>query len=343
MDFFWKLKTGRLRRLFGHLRAELFSHLPRRVGLKRGQAWAKVHSTRQRGFNMLRGRRTGIAARAEGYVFSGSNHNLSTLTPRAPKSVFFHGDLDPSLMLTMLRQLANVKRRSLDVVIASSDRTFPRQIDDRYPPNSGHEYAAALALAEEPYVRSLWVENLDEEIPGARAMPGGIWPRGQYDSLVRKIQFSDFPKAHPKKLLLCAHRTRAGSQFDLRRRVNALARSNWSSFTTVIEEAEMPSETYMSLLRDHSFTLCVRGGGIDPNPKAFEALLSGSIPVIESSPVAAAYSDLPIVVVDSWSPHSLSREFLIRELRRIEREYDFWPAVLEGISLNTWNQRIFRV
>ena len=53
-----------------------------------------------------------------------------------------------------------------------------------------------------------------------------------------------------------------------------------------------------------SFTACAHGGGVDPAPKAFEALAAGSIPIIASSALDAAYQDssrTPVV------PPSLAR------------------------------------
>ena len=37
-----------------------------------------------------------------------------------------------------------------------------------------------------------------------------------------------------------------------------------------------------------AFVLCVSGGGIDPAPKAFEALAAGSIPIIQHSSLDSA-------------------------------------------------------
>ena len=57
---------------------------------------------------------------------------------------------------------------------------------------------------------------------------------------------------------------------------------------------------YLKLLRSLPFIACPHGGGVDPSPKAWEAILVGTIPIIERSIVVDAYEHLPVVIVDSW-------------------------------------------
>lgn len=57
---------------------------------------------------------------------------------------------------------------------------------------------------------------------------------------------------------------------------------------------------FIKLLHQHSFVSCVHGGGMDPSPKAFEAIHEGTIPIIARSTVADAYEHLPVMWVDDW-------------------------------------------
>ena len=52
--------------------------------------------------------------------------------------------------------------------------------------------------------------------------------------------------------------------------------------------------------------LCPHGGGVDPSPKAFEALAVGTIPIVQRSDVYDAYKYLPIAWVDDFSEESIS-------------------------------------
>lgn len=48
------------------------------------------------------------------------------------------------------------------------------------------------------------------------------------------------------------------------------------------------------------FVVCVHGGGIDPSPKAWEAILLGTIPILQHSTLDDAYEQLPVLYVNHW-------------------------------------------
>jgi hypothetical protein len=85
-----------------------------------------------------------------------------------------------------------------------------------------------------------------------------------------------------------------------------MATEYWQSFCDVLE-TEVDAVEYGKLLEHYSFVLCVQGGGIDPSPKAWQAMLHGAIPIMIRSTVASAYSRFPVVVVDEWAPDALTR------------------------------------
>ena len=66
---------------------------------------------------------------------------------------------------------------------------------------------------------------------------------------------------------------------------------------------------FLSFLMNTSFTACAHGGGVDPAPKAFEALAAGSIPIIASSALDAAYQTSSRTRV---APLSLARTDRVR-------------------------------
>ncbi len=45
---------------------------------------------------------------------------------------------------------------------------------------------------------------------------------------------------------------------------------------------------------------CVHGSGIEPSPKAWEAVLIGCIPIIQHSTLDDAYEKLPVVFIHEW-------------------------------------------
>jgi hypothetical protein len=64
------------------------------------------------------------------------------------------------------------------------------------------------------------------------------------------------------------------------------------------------------MLRRYAFVLCPEGGGLDPSPKAWEALLAGCVPIVRRTATTEGYSDLPVLYIDHWSPGALSLNVL---------------------------------
>ena len=56
---------------------------------------------------------------------------------------------------------------------------------------------------------------------------------------------------------------------------------------------------FLQKVRNHSFVLCPRGGGVDTH-RLWETLYMGSIPIVKRDIAHAAWQDLPILFVDSW-------------------------------------------
>jgi hypothetical protein len=57
---------------------------------------------------------------------------------------------------------------------------------------------------------------------------------------------------------------------------------------------------FLSEMRRHQFTICPHGGGLDPSPRLFEALLVGTIPIVRRNTMTSALEYLPVVIVDDW-------------------------------------------
>jgi hypothetical protein len=65
------------------------------------------------------------------------------------------------------------------------------------------------------------------------------------------------------------------------------------------------------------FIVCPHGGGQDPSPKAWEAILLGTIPILQHSHMDDAYSQLPVAYINDWDeffhdpdPQKLLRQWL---------------------------------
>jgi hypothetical protein len=76
---------------------------------------------------------------------------------------------------------------------------------------------------------------------------------------------------------------RDGEQWEVRKTINLWAKKQRSEFCTVIDHEVSESE-FLDLVKQHSFILCVEGGGIDPSPKSWQTLYHGAIPIVKKLP-----------------------------------------------------------
>lgn len=228
------------------------------------------------------------------------------------------------------------------LVTGSEDVTVPRQTDRRWRPFEAREQAWIAALLEDPRLIRWFAENLDTAgQPRMEPLPVGmVWPGGPPDPAAA---LPDPPPLGPRPLrVLCAHRIREGAQWEPRRHVSALAQGPWAGFVDLPGE-ELSEAAFGARLEANSFVACVEGGGLDPSPKAWTALLHGTIPILRASPVAAAYRGLPVVTVPDWTPEALDPARLAAWKAALQPHFDS-PAGRAGwqgrLGLDYWWQRI---
>jgi hypothetical protein len=229
------------------------------------------------------------------------------------------------------------------LLTGDADTTLPQQVDQRFP-----DYIASglqqrlLKLLDDPRLLHWYAENLDTALAGVTPIPlGCINSDGHvhYQQTIAETAPVDL-RARPLKAL-CAHYVREGPQWDNRKKVSQLAKENWHDFVDVLEQ--IPYNAFFPTLKTYPFVLCVGGGGLDPSPKAFTALLAGAIPIIERNPTTAAYADLPVAYIDSWDARSLDPARLQDWLEALLPQFED-PVrrrrVLEAMSMASWLRRI---
>ncbi|MCW5724838.1 MAG: hypothetical protein KIS81_07755 [Maricaulaceae bacterium] len=224
------------------------------------------------------------------------------------------------------------------LITGSEDVTLPNQTDLRWRPYNAAERAAISSILEHPLLVRWHAENLDDAAhPKLHPLPLGlVFPDGAPE---RGVPIPETPSLSIRdNRVLCAHRIRDGAQWAQRVQATTLAKQQWRAWTTVLEE-EIGEAEFDDLLREHAFVLCVAGGGLDPSPKAWRALLNGAIPIIRRSPLLDAYSRLPVVVVDDWAEGCITPA----RLRAWKTHYELGAmrpnnrgALIEKLSLDYW-------
>ncbi|MCT0208497.1 hypothetical protein [Synechococcus sp. CS-1332] len=229
------------------------------------------------------------------------------------------------------------------LITGDADTTLPQQVDLRFP-----DYLASglqqrlLKLLEDSRLLHWYAENLDIRLVGVTPIPLGC-VNSDGHVIYQQIITQATPiaiRAKPLKAF-CAHYVREGPQWNTRKQVTRLAKDNWRDFVDVHEQ--IPYNDFFSTLKTYPFVLCVGGGGLDPSPKAFTALLAGAIPIIERNPTTDAYRDLPVAYVDSWEAQSLDPSRLQAWLDQLHPYFEDPAkrhAVLEKMSMASWLLRI---
>lgn len=219
--------------------------------------------------------------------------------PRTIYISFRCGKLPETTVAMMEFMLQNSVITSPVVLFSgSSDATFPNQTDKRKR-SYGPEFNDQVAnIASSSLVERWNVENLVGPYhPKMVPMPLGFIPSScsrnyysnQYpcDVLWGNINNRTPLAARPLEMM-CTARKHLGSQFQLREGVNARCKEKggpWSRFVYHPESVDttLTHDQFMKALGTVSFVLCPHGGGIDPAPKAFEALAAGTIPIVQRS------------------------------------------------------------
>jgi hypothetical protein len=229
------------------------------------------------------------------------------------------------------------------LITGDADTTLPQQVDRRFPDYiSSGLHQRLLTLVDDPRLLHWYAENLDIPLDGVTPIPlGCINGDGHHHYQQTLGEMAPIDLRNRPLKAFCAHYVREGSQWDTRKQVTRQAKGPWSHFVDYREQ--IPYAEFFPTLKTYPFVLCVGGGGLDPSPKAFTALLAGAIPIIERNHTTTAYADLPVAYVDNWDTGSLDPARLQGWLDQWHPDFED-PArrrrVLETMSMASWLRRI---
>lgn len=240
-------------------------------------------------------------------------------TSQNPRTIFVRTEL---LQTFYHRILPCISHRFV-LISGDTDNTLPRQVDRRSP--KFLDRGVWHALHTDKRIIHHFAENLDELDQRVTALPIGInpgeMPENDADSIVPLIAHN--VSLHDRPLtVLQSDRIRRGAQWLERAHVLHLCNTDWSDFchsrqptpenhvlNPAINATSIENQHHMDFLdalSAHSFVLCPHGGGLDPSPKAWEAIAMGTIPIIRHFAGDGAYRQLPVVFVDAFDNETIS-------------------------------------
>ena len=264
--------------------------------------------------------------------FSGKHPQTIFLSLRAPFDAikFFHDTVLPQLNSPFV------------LISGSEDVTIPEQRDKRWREYNEEEARCIQKIIEHPQLIHWYVENLSSsEYPNLSPIPLGlVYPNSE---ALPSLPLHSVPTLSQRsKSVLCAHRIRKGKQWETRAQVSALASGPWKDHCTLLTD-EVSEPHFFELCRTHKFVICVEGGGFDPSPKAWHALLNGAIPIVKSSALNACYAQFPVVFVNDWTEKVINEENLAKwesKFAPFFNEPDKRYEVLQKLGLPFWWNQI---
>lgn len=287
---------------------------------------------------------SGIAARCDWAI----------ITDDKTRAVSIHGDLSrqPRTVFLSMRSLflaipyfyaeilPKIENRFI-LISGSEDFTIPNQVDARWRSLNSVEKDQIDKIINDERVIHWFAENRDEDRPKMSSLPTGYVFIEEPTNNVQ-LAVTNLPVSNRPLKAFCAHRTRGGKQWEGRRRLTNLCKQHFSEFVTVLEE-EVSLASFQHQVRKHPFVLCARGGGLDPSPKAWFCIANGSIPIIKSSVLDDAYSQLPVAFIEEWDEDCLSLGKLqawLGELAPYYENQQLRKDTLQKLSLDYWWNKV---
>lgn len=306
----------------------------------------KVHSTRlfPWGSGADRYEITGIAARCDWVLLSDNQppeiHLVKQGSPSSPSTIFLSMRNYRKALEFFANDILPELTHSIILISGSEDVTLPNQIDTRMPPMRHRDRQTFDHIMNDPRIKTWYAENLDcRDHKKLRPIPLGL-VHADPPVIREDIRVPEVPRLSSRPIsVLCAHRVREGSQWTARRNVTELARTSWSEFCEI--QSTLPEPDFLRSLTHHSFVLCVEGGGLDPSPKAWQALLHGAIPIVRRTALFDAYKRLPIMFVDQWHASEISTEILVAWKNALVPHFDDPMGrkyLLHKLSIDYWWQ-----
>jgi hypothetical protein len=230
------------------------------------------------------------------------------------KTIFIYTKLGAKLIIYFIDNILPKLIKPINLIISGSDYTFPNNTDKRMKSNAVdyNMLQQFKNLGKHKFINKIFVENLDENIENTLPIPLGINPRECPINIDYFLQFENIDSKKPLKFTNFNRKRTGKGQWRERGYVKNLCKKHWCNY--YIENDNQLHTQYLQLMGKYTFTICVHGGGLDVNPKLWEALLIGVIPIIkENKPYTDIYKtfDFPVVIVKKWDIDTINEKNLL--------------------------------
>jgi hypothetical protein len=288
----------------------------------------------------------GVAGRCDWIVLT--TYIIVGNAKKPPKTVFLRLCAEPvTVLVPFYNKVLPLIQDKFVLLTGSGDYTLPNQTDKRHRKPKFVEKQFFYKVLNDERIIHWFAENHDETFEKISTLPIGINSKtcGDFspDDVWDFTEISSPISQRPLRMI-CADILRKGPQWENRAKVANLSQTAWKDFSFYLHDRNLKYDEWLRFVAKYPFLLCVHGGGLDPSPKAWEAIAVGTIPIIKHSPLDDAYSQLPVAFVDDWDEGAISREKLKNWLVELGPFYKSGSkereAVLERLTVNYWWKQV---
>jgi len=260
---------------------------------------------------------SGLAKHADIIILRPNHHRIIYNKPLDKAFTYFISAKIPENIAFFVSSILPRLTHPVNIIIAGTDATFPVNLDARGPGYKLIKGSDCEIICDNANINCMYVENLAHDIPKAKPLPLGIVSQNHsYRFMDHFIKHQHINAEKPLKFTNFNRLRTDSTQWAERWYVKALCdHEPWSNHQATHPSTTKSHAQYLSCMSKYMFTICVHGGGIDVNPKLWESLLVGTIPIIkENKPYTDLYRDLelPVVIVKDWKKTTINESNLTR-------------------------------
>lgn len=275
---------------------------------------------------------TGLAKKCDWFISNGQVLNISNT--EEPRTIFMTAYKGNAVSKYFINSVLKKISSPFILIIASDDYTFPNGIGDKRFNLYATLKEEIRKLLDNDMLIHIFVENLDTPHEKMTPIPLGLLFND--NRMLDLSQYANVDFSTRQNFCFFSHKLRIGPQWQDRTNTSEFCKNKW---TFVDHYDVLPKRDFIEKLKNSKFCICVHGGGYDPCPRFFEAILFGAIPIIEHSPLDPAFSKFPIVFVDKWTVDAISEEMLSEKLIELRSYYED-PVkrmeVLRMLTIDYW-------